>query len=303
MVPAMRALVYAVLFTGLAALSSDTACRLGAALGRLAFVLGVRRRVSSDQVRRVLGLQGTTRRRVVERSYAHMGATFFEIWTLGGQHAVTTVANPRWFAHLIAQGRPLVILSGHFGNWDAAAACGARHLQPLFVYAKRQADTHFEDHLSAMRSRLGMSVVYARHGDRRGAVRLLRDLSKGGGLGLMADQLPKPDEGCPGYFGPVSTLLHLGPAVLARRLQAPLVPMICVRVGPGKNRLFIGRPVSLEGEDAAVSQRGMDAMLGAVLRFPSQYFWQHRRFKRAIAELPPRLQQPWRRGLRAMTSP
>ncbi len=259
--------------------------------------------MSSDQVRRVLGLQGTARRRVVERSYAHMGATFLEIWTMGGLPSVATVANPRWFAHLIAQGRPLVFLTGHFGNWDAAAACGARHLQPVFVYVKRQADAIFEAHISAIRKTLGMSVLYVRHGDRRGAVQLLRDLRSGGGLGLMADQLPKPEEGCPGYFGAVSTLLHHGPAVLARRLNAPLVPMICVRVGPGRNRLFIGRPLPMDGDDAAVTQRGMDAMLGAVVRFPSQYFWQHRRFKRAIAALPPRAQQPWRRGLHAMTSP
>lgn len=299
MVRSMRAACYGLLLDALAALTPATACRLGAALGQVVFTLGLRRRVASANVFQALGLRGPARRRAVQRSYGNMAATFLEIWTLRATVPVAEIANPQWFAHLIAQGRPLVFLTGHIGNWDAAAAYGATKLQPLFVYAKAQHDATLDARLGAVRAALGMTVVFARHGDRRGALQILRGLRPGGGLGVMADQMPKRNEGCPGYFAAAATDLHLGPAVLARRLQAELVPMVCLRRGPGRNVLVIGRPVPAHADDAVMTQRGMDALAGAIRAFPGQYFWQHRRFKRPV-ELPPRAEQPWRHGLRAL---
>ena len=96
------------LLRALSGLAVDTASRLGGMLGVLVFHLGVRRRVASDLVARTLGLRGGRRRAVVRRSYASMGASFTEPWTIGGvdggeRHLAT--GNPAWLAQVLRRTR------------------------------------------------------------------------------------------------------------------------------------------------------------------------------------------------------
>ena len=84
-------------------LAADTACRVGAALGLLAWHLGVRRRRAQRNLTETLGLRGWRRRQVLRRSYATMGAAFLELFTIGGPDGPEKhlrYANPQWQARL-----------------------------------------------------------------------------------------------------------------------------------------------------------------------------------------------------------
>src|SRR5476651_1084555 len=136
-----RLLVVPVL-SALGGLAADTACRLGAALGVLAFHLGVRRGVVRDGLARALGLGGPRRRAVARRSYATMGANFVELWTIGrgagSPEEGVRFFNPRWQALVQRRWPGAVYLTLHLGSWDMGANAVRRGADRLLVYAKAQ---------------------------------------------------------------------------------------------------------------------------------------------------------------------
>lgn len=292
----MRAALYRWIFGAIGSLESDTACRLGGWLGGLAFHLGIRRRVASANLALALGLRGPARRRACLQSFRGLGASFVEVWTLRRGRASAEVAAPHWLDALLRDDRGLVLVTMHAGSWEASAAVIAARRDDLMVYAKAQRDADMDALVNAQRTALGMEVVFARRGGAGEMIGVLRNLRRGGSVGLVADQMPTGDDGCDGYFFDVPTRLHLGPATLARLGKARMVPAVCLRVGAGRNRFYVGRPIAAGTDDPQTVQACMDALAAILAAVPGQYFWQHRRFKRLV-DLPPRTTSPWREGL------
>ena len=299
----LHRLLLAPLLNAFGRVGADAAGRAGAALGVLAFHLGVRRRVVSANLALCLGLRGTQRRMIARRSFAAIGANFVELWTFGhpdaGPERGLVRMNPRW-QELVHRRHPgAVFLALHLGSWDIAA-CAGSIVGPFLVYAKPQRDLALDALLNRQRALAGMDILLARHGERTGAITVLRALRADRAVGLLADQKPSADEGKPAWFLGQATPCHAGPAFFAIRARVPMVPGICIRTGAGRYAVFYGRPIFAGGDEGALLQAGMDRMSAVIAAFPGQYFWHHRRFKR-LSELPPRAVQPWRtRGLRLL---
>lgn len=305
--PGWRARLLDRAFALLGTLAVDTADRAGAALGLLAFHLGIRRRVVRSNLRRALGLSAMARRRVARQAYATMGANFLALAAARGglRGCHLEVVNPAWCRHLQARHGGCVFLTLHLGCWDLAAHAAARFWPRVLVYATAQHDPAADACIDRCRTDLGMEVIKAKAADRRGAVRVVRALRREPiAVGLLADQGPQPEHGGRGWFLGQATTAHQGPAVIAVRSGAPLVAGFCLRTAAGRFRFVLGRAVTVApGEEEVATQWGLDALSAVVAAFPGQYFWHHRRFKFQV-DLPGRPQQPWRRrGLGLALSP
>jgi KDO2-lipid IV(A) lauroyltransferase len=289
----------------LGTISADTAARFGAALGLLAFHLGLRRRVVYDNLRLALGLRGAARHAAARKSYLTMGANFIEMWTIGngrGPELNVEIAEPNWTARMRRDCPGTVLLTLHLGSWDMAGVGGRMIFGRANVYAKAQRDAILDELINRQRKRAGMDVVLARHGQRTGAVHVLRGLRQGIPVGLLADQKPSSSEGIPAFFLGVPCLCHAGPAFFARREEVPIIPAFCLRVAAGRFRWFMGRPFPVAGmSDEQAIQRGMDQLSAIIAAFPGQYFWHHRRFRSPVTGLEKRAREPWRQhGLRLL---
>jgi len=295
------------LLRALSCLAVDTASRLGGMLGTLVFHLGVRRKVASDCVRAALGLRGIKRREVVQRSYASMGASFTELWTIGGvdggERHLTT-GNPTWLALVLRRHPGCVFLTPHLGNWDLGAHGLARLLAKFFAYAKAQHNEAVDVATNAQRAKAGITVLLTRRGDRTTAVQALRGLRTGCPVGLMADQAPSNEEGARAVFMGMETDCHAGPAFFAKKARVPIVPGLCVRRRAGEFCLVIGRPLPADaGDESALTQASMDLLGAMISAVPGQYFWQHKRFKKRSAPTTRRV-EPWRiHGLNLLKNP
>lgn len=283
-------------------LASDTACRVGGGLGVLAWRIGVRRRTANQIFTRCLGLRGWARARVMRRSYATMGANFLDVWTIGGPAGPERTAvtlNPRWMAAMLRRHRNGVFVTPHIGNWDMGAYALAQTGIPVTVYAKAQHNQGLDRHLNEVRARMRVRVLLLTPGEKTGAVKAIRELRRGGILGILADQ--KPSEGVPAYFLGIATRCHEGPAFFARKVGVPIIPGLSVRVRAGVSHMFIGRPFVVTGDNATDVQRTMDLMSAMIAAFPGQFFWQHRRFPDEVVALAPRPDEPWRsQGMRLL---
>lgn len=269
----------------LARLQPDTAARIGAAAGLLLWWLGLRRRTVSDNLLQALGLKGTARRRIARQAYATMGANIVELWCCPrALRAKLRCLNPHWLARLQANhGGSLVLVGSHLGQWDLAVmplaemdACGR-----LAVPAKPLGWRALDCALTAQRSALGMDVIELPKGEKRGLLRMLARLRERRCIGLLADLAPRRSQGWPVHFLGVPTFAHPGPVQLAERTGAALVPLVCVRRSATQTVVCYGRPIPLAGRSPQQALQDLnDWMSAAITRYPGQYLWHHRHFRR-----------------------
>lgn len=283
-------------------LASDTACRVGGGLGVLTWHLGIRRRTANQTITRCLGLRGRARAVVMRQSYATMGANFLDVWTIGGPAGPEKNAlsiNPLWMAAALRRHGNGVFVTPHIGNWDMGAYALAQTGIPVTVYAKAQHNQGLDLHLNKVRARMQVRVLLLTPGEKTGAVKAIRELRRGGILGILADQ--KPSEGVPASFLGIATRCHEGPAFFARKVGVPIIPGLSLRTRAGSSQMFIGRPFVVSGDNTADVQRTMDLMSAMIASFPGQFFWQHRRFPDEVVALSQRSEEPWRtQGLRLL---
>ena len=260
---------------------------LGAGLGRLAFALGIRRRVALENLELALGeaLSEAQRRRIAADCYAQFGRSYLEYFALPAFRRRRVLARVDYaglehVAAARAAGKGVLFLASHFGNWEllalATQALGIRVHLLVGDLANPAVDAAMND----LRRSLGFPVEHRGMG-LRGVMKALRAQ---GGIGVQGDQEARWHGIVVPFFGRAS-LTHPGTAHLSLKTGAPIVPGYLLREG-GRFRVVFEAPLWPAGEaDDANVQRltaahtaGLEAM---IRRHPEHWFWLHRRWKRA----------------------
>ena len=137
----------------------------------------------------------------------------------------------------LANGLGAICVMPHIGLWDLGGAwLGSRY--PLSVVAERLEPPALFDWFVKMRAVNGMEVVAL--GDDDAGQRLLARLRAGGFVGLLTDRDINHDGVEVLFFGEKTTM-SAGPATLALRTGAPLLPT-AVYDRPGQRALGVIRP-------------------------------------------------------------
>ncbi|MCC6316149.1 MAG: lysophospholipid acyltransferase family protein [Gemmatimonadaceae bacterium] len=278
----------------------DVARRIGEGLGTLGWRLGIRRQVVDAQVAAAFPEFDRERHAAIARgSYANLGRVAIELALLPhlGRKAFDSLFEPESDLHVVqallaGEGR-LIACSGHVGNWELTGAFLSMHGIPVDAVARHMANPLLDGYLLRTRSRTGMRVLF----DTDSVSHLIRGIKEGRVAGLLADQ---------GVLGLASTYVPFfgrpartprGPAVLALRLETPVVFCAAVRQPGGKYR-FLAREIAVaqtgdrEADVEATVVAFTRALEELVRQYPDQYFWQHRRWKRQPADTPPALRDP-----------
>lgn len=278
-----------------------TARRIGEAIGRWGYSpLGIRRNTVERQVAAAFpAISRDEISTIARQSYANLGRLAIEL-------ALLPHIGPAAFGDLFeadddmpvverlrARNGRLVAFSGHVGNWELAGAYLASRGIPLDGVARHMANPLVDGYLLRTRSRTGMRILY----DTDSVRQLTRGIKEGRVAGLIADQgvLGSASTYVPFFGRPAKT--PRGPAVLAMRLDAPIVFVSAIRQPSGKYRLCATEvPVANSGDrDADVEATVLNftqALEQLVRLYPDQYFWQHRRWKRQPADTPEDLRDP-----------
>lgn len=279
----------------LSGLSRKAAERVGEILGEiLYFPLGIRRTVVEANLRRAYP-ESDDRwiRQTVRETYRHLGrevVAMLRLSTLDPAAVNATVEIPeedwRNFQEALAEGRGVILATGHYGNWEMAAAAVAARGVPIEAIVKRQSNSLIDQRIEAARSALGVQTVDMGQASRQ----IPRALLAGKGVGIVADQDARSSGVWVPFFGTLASS-HRGPALFALRLGAPLFAAVCRSLPDGRYRLTgtrvaVERTDSLDDDVARLTAELARRLENEIRQDPAQYFWFHKRWKTRPPEEP-----------------
>lgn len=266
----------------------QTVQRLGGAFGNFVYsVIGFRKKLVMDNLRNAFPEKREQEIDAIAKgSYRNLFTAFFEILYLDKLTAdeirrSVSFPDAGKIQELLKQGKGLIILTGHFGNWELCALTVPVIVpQKYTVVVQKQRNPHVNDFMTYMRSRFGSKLVVMEKAFRES----LRALSNNEAVALIADQ-SGPESGIySNFFGrPAST--HQGPAVFQLRSGAPMIMVMLIREGAGKFRIDLEEidTKNLQGTDEEkmneITQRHVSMLEKFVRQYPEHWLWMHKRWK------------------------
>jgi len=258
----------------------------GALLGRVAFVLGIRRAVTLDNLRRAYPeLSEDARKSVAKRAYSNLGLVFFEFpYLKSGQRSAIgkglKLQNLEHVKEALSNPNGVVLVSGHLANWEwLALGLGLVIENKLNVIVKNQKSSFAERYLHQMRTRFGNVMIDA------GEIRkVFRALKSGEVVGILGDQTAFSEAVRVPFFG-MQVPTFEGTARLALQTGASVIFLQPLRrTASGYEWQFHNvKSDDLTGvteENVRTLTARHTAMLEAAIREkPEFWVWQHRRFK------------------------
>ena len=233
--------------------------------------------------------------KIAGRIFRNVGITVFEILQMGFFSKEDFLRNIRikgeeHLKNAVAGGKGVIIISAHLGNWEAASLFSPCYLgYPVTVVARNIESGFVNRRLIKFRSRFGNSVI-----DKEGALpEMMNTLRNGKILALLIDQGTKRSEGVELLFFGKKVTVTPAAAMLALRCKSPVIPVFCVREDDRKLTIIIEPPVQIVRtnnlrEDLKTNAQIMtDIIEKAVRKYPDQWLWLHKRWKRFYPELYP----------------
>ena len=282
-------LIIRVVVCFLQALSPRAAYGFAGGLAWLAYRVDRRHRlVAFDNLRHAFpDLKEPAADRLVRAVYRHFCTLLIDII-----HAPRRLHRNNWRRHVdltigptlvraLLSGRPVLLVTGHFGNWEMGGFAFGLLGFTTHAIARRLDNPYLDAFLRRFRERYGQQIL-----DKNGDFERIQDvLAANGVLATLGDQDAGPRGLFVDFFGrPAST--HKAVALLALEYGVPML-VIGVRKLPGDIRYQavaedVILPEEYAGQPGAVrdlTQRFTSALERIVRRDPEQYFWLHRRWK------------------------
>jgi lauroyl/myristoyl acyltransferase len=145
------------------------------------------------------------------------------------------------FDGLRAQGRGIILVSGHFGNWEVGGVLFRMLRLPLSVVAMTEADPTVNRIRREIRDQIGANTIETRQSFDT-ALQIRRQLAKNNVVAMLIDRHYGRDRVAVTLFGRRAWFLRL-PFVMGHVTGAPILPCSVERQSPGRFAICPGAPV------------------------------------------------------------
>jgi len=247
---------------------------LGRAAGGVMRWFPIARRRFNREVKRVFpDMTRHERNSLRRRMGQNMGQTLFEIYHNAEFHTRLNrfhVSGPGLAAVEAAQaiGKGAIIVSGHFGQWEAVrASLKARGIEVGAVY-RRQSNRHYQRRLLAGIEAGGLPILET---GRVGTKALVRHLRAGGVVAILLDE--KHPDGAKLPFLGHPALTSLAAAQLALKYDLPMVPAYGTRIGDGSDFSVEYEEPITHSDAETMTQVFNDSLSARIRAHPDQWYW------------------------------
>ncbi len=249
-------------------------------IGPILRILPATRKRISDNLDLIYpAISKSEKRKFMRRICKNIGAGFIEVFfnaefhkNSNRFHLADTALDQISKANRL--GRPIILVSGHFGQWEAPrAVMRAAGMESGAIY-KKSHNPIFERHFVKSVAAGGEPLFQTGPAGVRG---MIKHLKSGGVFAILLDQVDLRGE-ILAFFGKPA-LTGLTAAELALKFNALLVP--CYGVFR-ENRVDIDvvfEPAIPHSDAKTMTQALNDSLTARVKANPEQWYWLHRRWK------------------------
>ncbi len=233
-------------------------------------------------------LSNTERQTLARQSLRHSTATMLELghaWMAEPskvEASILTVQGREKLDNARNEGRGVIVLAPHFGNWEVLNFWLSSHFPFTAMYEPPKI-TALDPVIRHGRERMGASLVPT---NPRGVAALLKALKRSEAIGILPDQEPDWGSGVfAPFFGRDAYTATLLPKLVART-QARVVTGVALRI-PGKGFAihFLDADERVYSPDDQTSATGVNASVEAAIDLePAQYQWEYKRYRKVVQE-------------------
>lgn len=264
---------------------------LGVILGTLWFdVFRIRRRLVIENIERAFpNIAHAKAISLGRRSLYNLGQNFVEYSFLPflnqkNVHRRLIFENPENLRKALDRKKGVILITLHMGNGDLAVAGLSLLGYPMVLVSKLFKLKWLNDLWFGMREKLGTEFIPPRDS----SFQLLKKLKAGKVVVIPLDQFTGPPIGVKTTFFGVETGTAAGPALMALRSGAAVVPAYTFRNLQGRHEIHMLPEIDMESfkqaEDPslAATQYFNHILEDLVRKHPDQWMWIHRRWKRFV---------------------
>lgn len=246
-------------------------------------VIGYRRKVILTNLRASFPEKSESEiRTIATRYYRHMCDVIVEsLKAMKMDEAETrehaTMKPPDWLNQLYNENRSIIVVTGHFGNWEWASACFMLNSPyDLSVIYRPLSNEHFDKLVARMRSRFGIKII--------AEGRTLREMAAARKLvtatAFVADQSAPRDAYWTTFLNQ-DTSIYIGPEKLAKKFNFPVVYVNMHKLRRGYYEMAVELLCEnpAETEDGAISEAFARRLERDILASPVTWLWSHKRWK------------------------
>ncbi|HOP86170.1 MAG TPA: lysophospholipid acyltransferase family protein [Syntrophorhabdaceae bacterium] len=262
----------------------------GISLGRLAYhLLKKRRLIAISNLKRVFKYSDEHElKEIAKRCFERFGINFVELLLIPyldkskyNEHFF--IENRDYIESALEMEKGVLAIVFHYSNWEIMGIASTLLNRDIIALARPlKRHKKLNDFLNSLRSSTGLKVIPNEWTGKA----IMRFLKENKIVALLADQRVKRSKGILVDFFGEKVFTNKGPALLAMKTGAPVIPVYLSRRGFLRYNVVCGRPIEIERKGdienlIEVNTRKLNAFLETIImEAPEEWFWVHRRWGR-----------------------
>lgn len=265
--------------------SYDRILSIGAFLGPLVMNrIGKQKRRGLEQIKMGLRCGDDEAERILQRVYRNIGMSVMEMLYMPRLvrekdhiNDYVRIEHPEYLEAAYAEGKGIVGLTAHIGNWEWLGAGLALHGYPTSAIGKKQADDALMKIINDYRAQAGQHIYLTGTGGYE-MIAAARAMKKNHILGFLSDK-DGGKAGIPVWFMNRIFSFPQGPAVFAKKFKAPILPIFITRDEDLRHTIRLGKPFHFEETDdkdeelIRNSQKMAEIMEDFIKEYPYDWMW------------------------------
>jgi KDO2-lipid IV(A) lauroyltransferase len=231
------------------------------------------------------------KQKIIRESYRNLTYGLYEFIenpTLGLEQLEkkVSVENEEVLIQAIEEGRKIILVSAHYGNWEYITSYISLKYKPTTMVGRKMNNKYLNDDMQKARNNHNSQMLY-KEGSAKG---LMKALKGGRIIGLATDQHITPSKGVEIEFLGHKAIQVDSSSRLAVKFDAVIIPVFFMmnRFRDYTIKFYPSiEPKEYEGENQIkdITQKEADIMSEQIRAKPELWFWQHRRFKQFHKEI------------------
>ena len=187
--------------------------------------------------------------------------------------------NPEILDQALSEKKGVLLISGHFGNWEMIPPALAEKGYKVVMYVGRQTNPLTNQLQNTARAGFGVETIDK---GKRATLQMGRALAENKIIAMLVDQNDNKSDLFVNFFGKLASCSK-GTAAFHLLRRSPVVLVTCPYVGNRLEINFQHIPFELTGDQEKdtleVAQKITSALEKVIRQYPEQYFWMHRRWR------------------------